>query len=451
MPQTPELRSVDDVVESIRSELENIPGPEQVSFLRVAGGPPVTKPVSINVRGDNLEELREAVAALKTKLNDISGVNNISDDDIAGKLQLQMRLDGDAIKRADLDPRIVTRIVRLLFGGEIVADMQDRGEKLQVRVRALRVRDPDINAVLKHLVTLPDGGEIALGQLVKLEKGIGQVSIRHYKFRRSIKVEADIDKEVTDTVVVNQLIEKEWEKLQKRYPGVSLDFGGVFEDIQQGLQAMAVLFLFGVGLIYVVLGTQFNSYWQPLIILATVPMALTGVLYGLLISNNPLSLYTLYGVVAMTGIAVNAAIVLITAANDRMKRGMTVIQATVYAARRRLVPVLITALTTIAGLFALATGLAGRSLVWGPLASSIVWGLAFSTVLTLLVTPLLYSLVMRTFVSADRKFSFWRLPRLAMERNVFFGRILAFLNSLKTCFNGLFFLTVISVGSIRHV
>jgi multidrug efflux pump subunit AcrB len=129
-------------------------------------------------------------------------------------------------------------------------------------------------------------------------------------------------------------------------------------------------------------------------ILATVPMAFTGVALGLVVTGNPLSLFTLYGVVALAGVAVNAAIVLISAANDRRAIGMSVLHATVYAARRRLIPILITALTTVAGLFSLATGLGGKSLVWGPVATAIVWGLAFSTVLTLLLVPLLYRLSM---------------------------------------------------------
>jgi len=146
---------------------------------------------------------------------------------------------------------------------------------------------------------------------------------------------------------------------------------------------------------YLILGTQFTSYSQPLIILVTVPMAFTGVVLGLWLTNNPLSLYTLYGVVALAGIAVNAAIVLISAANQRLDKGMSVLHATLYASRRRVIPILITSLTTIAGLFSLATGLGGKSLIWGPVATAIVAGLVFSTVLTLFVIPLLYRLSMR--------------------------------------------------------
>ena len=101
------------------------------------------------------------------------------------------------------------------------------------------------------------------------------------------------------------------------------------------------------------------------------------------------------GVVALTGISVNAAIVLISAANARLENGMSLLHATVFAARRRVVPIVITSLTTVAGLLSLATGLAGESLVWGPVATAIVWGLVFSTLLTLFVIPLLY----RTFMA----------------------------------------------------
>jgi RND family efflux transporter MFP subunit len=160
---------------------------------------------------------------------------------------------------------------------------------------------------------------------------------------------------------------------------------------------MGKLFALGVGLIYLILATQFRSYWQPLIILLTVPLAFTGVVLGLLVSGNPLSLYTLYGVIALTGIAVNSAIVLIDAANERRGAGMSVQHAAIYAARRRVVPILITSTTTIGGLLSLAIGLGGKSLMWGPVAASIVWGLGFSTVLTLFAVPLLYWMFMRRF------------------------------------------------------
>jgi multidrug efflux pump subunit AcrB len=132
-----------------------------------------------------------------------------------------------------------------------------------------------------------------------------------------------------------------------------------------------------------------------MLIIATLPMAFTGVVFGLWATGNPLSLYTLYGIVALTGIAVNAAIVLIDAANSRIADGMRPLHAIMYAARRRVIPILMTTMTTIAGLFSLATGLGGKSLLWGPVATSMVFGLFVATILTLFLVPVLFRSFMR--------------------------------------------------------
>lgn len=171
---------------------------------------------------------------------------------------------------------------------------------------------------------------------------------------------------------------------------------GELDEINESLEAMQYLFILGIGIMYLILGAQFNSYLQPLIILVTIPMAFTGVAYGLWLSNNPLSLYTLYGVVALSGIAVNSAIVLIAAANERRIQGMSILHSIVYAARRRLTPIIITATTTMSGLMALALGSGGHSLMFSPVATAIVWGIFVSTLLTLFTIPLLYRLCVRT-------------------------------------------------------
>ncbi|HEY9199443.1 MAG TPA: efflux RND transporter permease subunit, partial [Gammaproteobacteria bacterium] len=366
------------------------PGPARISFLQISGGPPLARPISIKVRGDDYAELRAAADEVKRLVKAIQGTRDVTDDDVPGRQELVLTLDREAVKNAGLSPAYVARLLRLHVDGEIVADMRDRGEKLEVRVRASPEILTDIGELLDAPVALPGGGSTTLGALTRHETGTGKSAIKHYNLRRAITVEADLDKKVIDTVEANRQVREGWERLNAQYPGVDLDFSGELDDIQESLDAMKVLFVLGVGLIYLILAAQFRSYWQPLLILTTVPLAFTGVTLGLLVSRNPLSLYTLYGVIALTGIAVNSAIVLIDAANDRRRRGMSVLHATVYAARRRVVPILITSLTTIAGLFSLAVGIGGKSLIWGPVASSIVWGLFFATVLTLFVIPLLY-------------------------------------------------------------
>ena len=393
-PRGSDGREVDEIIESMREEVVNTPGAERISFLRLAGGPPTSKPISIKVRGDDFNELRAAAAALKAALAENPAIRDISDDDSPGLRELVLQVDQDAARRAGVTPDQIARTILLLGDGAIVASLQHQSETVEVRVKAQRRQFDSLDQFLQISLPAANGTLVPLAAVVQQTVRRGQGNIRHYNLRRTITVEADIDKTVIDTVAANNYARERWVDLQARFPNASLDFSGELDDIQESLDAIGVLFLFGVGLIYLILGTQFRSYFQPLMILATIPMAFTGVVLGMWFTGNPLSLFTMYGVVALAGIAVNSAIVLISAANDRLEAGMSVLHATLYAARRRVIPVLITSLTTIAGLFSLATGLAGHSLIWGPVATAIVWGLAISTVLTLLMIPLLYRLSM---------------------------------------------------------
>ncbi len=394
-PATPEVRALDDIIEGMRESVTQTPGRAQISFLKISGGPPTAKPISVKVRANDRTELRAAADAVKAIVAQIPGARDVVDNDTPGRNELSLRVDVNAARNAGLDPGLVARLVRLHIDGEVVADLRDRGEKVELRVRAEPRTVAHIQEVLDDPVALPGGGTTTLGALLVAEERESLGLIRHWNLRRAITVEADLDKEITDTLAANAALRAEWEKIRSRYPGTDLDFSGELDDINESLEAMGPLFLMGVGLIYLILAAQFRSYFQPLLILVTVPLAFTGVTLGLLVSGNPLSLYTLYGVIALTGIAVNAAIVLIDAANTRRAAGLSTLHATLYAARRRVIAILMTTGTTIAGLSSLAFGLAGKSLLWGPVAASIVWGLAFSTLLTLFVVPVLYRLFMR--------------------------------------------------------
>jgi len=305
---------------------------------------------------------------------------------------LQLTLDPDQVARSGLIPADIARNIRILVDGEVVESVQDQGETVDIRVVASDGQLSSPTGLLGVQLPTTTGDMISLSELVEVNRSPALGTIRHYNFRRTITVEADIDSEITDTVTANQAVMAVWAERQAAYPNVNLDFSGELDDIQESLDSIGILFLFGLGVMYLILGTQFKSYGQPLLILVTVPLAFTGVVLGLFVTGNPLSLYTLYGVVALSGIAVNSAIVLISAANDRLMAGMSLKHATVYAGRRRVVPIVITVMTTIAGLFSLAAGLGGSSLIWGPVATAIVWGLGFSSVLTLFVVPILYFL-----------------------------------------------------------
>jgi len=397
-PRVDDMRTVEMLIEDSRTALSEVVGPTNVSFLKLAGGPPTSLPVSVKVRGDNYQELRLATDALTAFVNKDARYKDVSDDDSKGRFGLQLTLNNDAINRFGVTPSDVQRAVKMLIDGEIVSYVQHAGDRIALRVKSSASdinQFEHIDELLQLTVPTPSGTHIELRDLVHSKTVQVKGNLRHYNFKRAITLESDIDKDVIDTVEANDLIKTYWETIASEHPNVSLDFSGELDDIQESIDSMGVLFLFGIGLMYLILSTQFQSYFQPLMILLTVPLAFVGVILGLLLSRDPLSLFTMYGVVALAGIAVNSSIVLISTANTNIKKGMSLIHATFYAARRRMLPILITTLTTIAGLFSLASGLGGHSLIWSPVATSIVWGLLFSSALTMFAIPALYQLVMR--------------------------------------------------------
>jgi multidrug efflux pump subunit AcrB len=397
-PRKEGMREVGEVLEAMRREVDALPSTGKISFTHLSGGPPAAKPIKLRLLEENVSELRAATRALKQAVSHIYGTRDVTDDDLPGRPQLVLQLDSEALKHAGIDPTTAARLIRLHTEGEVIAETRARGDKIEVRMRGATTnsnRMVDIQQLLGDPVALPGGGTTTLVALVRTETHTGSGGIKHYNLKRAITIESDLDKDRLDTVAANARIADLWAKMEARYPNTRIDSSGELDDINESLDAMKMLFLLGVGLIFLILAAQFRSYWQPLLILLTEPMAFTGVVFGLFITQNPLSLYTLYGVIALTGIAVNSSIVLIDAANARLLTGMNLMHATLYAARRRVVPILITTATTIGGLFSLAVGLGGKSLIWGPMAASLVWGLLVATTLTLFTMPTLFRLAMQ--------------------------------------------------------
>ncbi len=388
-----------EIHQQIHASFEQMTGVQHLSILQLEDKPPVSRAISIKVQGAEFDKIQSALNELKQTLENIPEIENITLVDSAGSRELSLTLNQDAVHRTGLSPAQIMRDIRLLVDGEVVTTIQHKGEEVNIRVKGKSFSGQDIESLLLTPIAYYDQQHqqvlsTPLSELVNVDYSMARSHIRHYNLKRVMLVEADIKPDGRNTLQINQLIQQAWKKLRISHPGITLDFSGQLDDIQETLDIMPYLGLMGVGIIYLIIGTQFRSYFQPLFVLATIPLAFTGVIAGLIISNNPLSLYTLYGIVALIGIAVNASIVLISAANDRLKQGMSVNHAIIFAARRRIIPILITSLTTIAGLFSLAAGIAGNSLIWGPLATAIVWGLGFSSLLTLFVIPLLY----RTFM-----------------------------------------------------
>jgi len=240
------------------------------------------------------------------------------------------------------------------------------------------------------LIPTEDGRLVPLSSvaIIRLDNSIG--SIRRVDGKREITVTADATGDV-DQKAVNTQIRQLWDtQLANRFAGVDLVVGGEFADFSNLLIDILRVFVLGIFLMYLILGAQFNSYSQPLLILLSVPFAFIGVVLYLFVSGTPLSTTVIYSAVALAGVAVNDAIVLISFINELRAEGKTVKDAVLESAGTRIRPILLTSLTTIAGLLPTAIGIGGYSVVWSPMASTIMVGLVFSTLSALLIIPLLY-------------------------------------------------------------
>jgi multidrug efflux pump subunit AcrB len=352
------------------------------------------KPINLRLSAMSGSELDTAIAELKAILASIPGVFNIKLDNTTGMSELNIRLNGEAIQRAGVNPSSVTQYLQLLTGGEAVTTFNEEGETVTVKVIAKRSNSHDIQSLLEHTIMNPAGGTIPLSQLVTADKRTGPAGISHVDYKRILTLQADLNKNQQDTLSVNQQIRERWDKIKDRYPDVHVELSGEMLAIQEGLSHLWQQFVLGIGLIFIIVGAQFKSYIMPFLVLMKVPMAFSGLILGLLISREPVSLYTLYGAVALTGIAVNSAILMFSAGHDRLRAGTGVVHASLYAAKRRLLPILITSFTTMTGLLPLALSNEQSSTQWRPVATAIAWGVGFSTILTLFIVPLLFRLAL---------------------------------------------------------
>jgi len=196
LPMEEGARDVDEIVKEMHDEVVNVIGASNISFLTLAGGPPTSKPISVKIRGDNYQTIEKARDALTTILKGIKGIKDIGDDAHAGRMELTLKMNHDAIRRAGISPIDITRTIRLLVDGEVVAEMQDKGEKLQIRVKAERGDSQDIGDLLNfRMPIIRDGiaSSIPLNQLVTQKRQVSLGNIRHYNFKRAITLEANIE------------------------------------------------------------------------------------------------------------------------------------------------------------------------------------------------------------------------------------------------------------------
>ncbi|MBU0934366.1 MAG: efflux RND transporter permease subunit, partial [Spirochaetes bacterium] len=384
-------RSIDAIIADIQSRAWNIAGTEQILYQKAQNGPPVSTALSYRVNGDILEDIQAVSRRLQDFLRSQDGVFNIVDDATPGSPELQIRLNSERASALGVSVASLGNFLRARFGGIPLGTWFENNEEVQVLLSFGETEGYD--ALEQSFIPTDDGRMVPFSSVAQVVPASSLGSIRRVDGKREITITADADGEL-DLRPVNTAVAALWaDNLSAAYPGVSFSSGGSLGDFSNLLVEILRVFLLGIFLIYLILGAQFKSYSQPFLILLSIPFAFVGVILYLWASGTPFSTTVLYAGVALAGIAVNDAIVLISFVNELRAEGKSVAEAVTTAATTRLRPILLTSLTTIAGLLPTALGLGGVSVVWGPMASTILFGLVFSTLTALIIIPMLYGIL----------------------------------------------------------
>ena len=390
-PQEERSLKTKELLDMMREKVQYISGPTSVEFEQLTSGPPVGKPISVKVQGKYFDEIKKASLALQDSIKAMDGTYDVADDFPPGKQEIRIIIDEERAALYGFNTQFVALNVRYAFDGITATEYRDGDDEIDVIVKYDQKNRASVDDVLNLRLTNMAGQTVALREMVNFEIKPGPDEIKRFDQKRTIMVVGEIDAKVISLDKVNKKLMQIFPKLEAEFPGITFKIGGQFEEFMNVFQNVTALFILSLILIFLILGTQFNSYSQPLIILTTIPFALIGAMLGLLISGNPFSITSMFGFVALAGIVVNDAIVLIDFMNNRRSGKQTSVyqywKSIISAGRLRLRPIILTSLTTISGLLPMAFGIGGTSEMWSPLANVILFGLLISTILTLIAIP----------------------------------------------------------------
>ncbi len=396
VPKREGRRSLDEIINELRQYVYDIPGIEKISFFKPSGGPPTGKSIDVRVLGRDFDPLIAIKNEMENYLAGVHGVVDVQDNWKSTKQELRIIVDEPAAAYYGLDLGKIASFVRTAFEGYVSTTYRDGNDEVEVLVRYPMSFEKDMN----NIERLKIPGVNAMGKVIwvpfsavaSLELTDSWPEIAHQDQDRYIAITADIEAEYKkDLVKINAGIQKYWDDiLSKKYPGYRIDMSGQFEEFEESFASLKQLFLIGVFLIFVILGGQFKSFTQPIIIIFTIPFAFIGSMIGLLIAGSPFSIVVMFGMVALGGVAVNDAIVMIDFVNGARRDGDSKVDSLINAGKLRLRPIFLTTVTTVGALLPTALGLGGRSETWSPLANVIVFGMLGAMFMTLFIIPCLY-------------------------------------------------------------
>ena len=377
-----------DIIEVLRQAVESVlPAYVESEFNEVRGGPPSGAPIEVRFIGEDLARLEKSANFFKTELAKLDGVVDVKDSRKDRVKQVTWRFDRDLLAVFGLTPNQVMETLRTAVNGVTVVRLTEGDEEIDTEMRLdwrgdKSWKDPESLDILARIpIKTPTGNFINLEQVAEPELSSELAQIDHRDGKRIITVSASLNRGATASQLVPamQTIIAGMEVI----PGEIIEIGGDSEEGNRLISQSVTAMLFALILIFIVLVAQFDSFFQPLVILSLIPLSLTGVFIGFWLTNMNITFPTMIGIVSLAGIIVNDAIVLIDQINRNLGKGMEYLNACVKAGQDRFQPIFLTSITTVVGMLPLALS----DEFWGGLGFAIIFGMALSTILCLLLTP----------------------------------------------------------------
>lgn len=364
-----------------------------VTFEEMVNGPPVGSPINATFRSNDPAQLESAIRHLRDHISKMPGVIDVAIDDFADSDEVMVKIDYEAADRRGVKVADIGTTVRTALGGLFVSDVTLNNKEVNLNVRYMDDYRKETDDLENIKIMDRQGFLIPLGAMAKFEKREGTPQIKRFDYKRAKTLLGGVDETKTTAFAVNQELKKEWGKISKDYPEVSLVFGGVEESTQESMQSLfdaLVLALIGI---FALLVFMFHSFLRPFIIMMTIPLGLIGFSVAFYLHGRPVSFMALIGIIGLTGIIVNSGIVLIEFIEIARKEGMKLHDALVKASSQRLLAVVATAFSTVLGLFPTAYGIGGSDQMLIPITLAMAWGLTSGTILTLIFIPPAYAII----------------------------------------------------------
>lgn len=382
-----------EILDQWRDEVGEIAGVESKRFRSESHGPG-GKSIEFKLLAspEHMQDLEAVVEATKRKLETYDGVTDVDDDSRPGKWELQLTSNSRGVAMGVPLERIA-RTVRASYYGEEVMRLQRGRHEVKLMVRYPEEDRQSLTALDEIRVDSGDGVQRPITELANVDVVRGYSEINRINQRRSITVYADVEEGKANAEnVIGDLKASFLDRQIAENPWLSVRWEGQAEQRQESISSLFFGMVIALIVMYVLLTIQFTSYIQPAIVMGVIPFGFVGAIWGHAIMDIPLTLFSMLGLVALTGVVVNDSIVLVDFINARIRRGVPLMEAIEEAGTRRFRPVLLTSMTTIAGLLPILTETSFQAQVVIPMAVSLCFGLSLATLLVLVLVPTFYSI-----------------------------------------------------------